>query len=54
MGSSDKLGVGDSVCLKDEVKKSGVGDSMCLADKVKKFSFYLCGKTLEGFEQGMS
>ena len=36
MGSSDKWGVGDSVCLQDEVKK---------------LSFYLCGKTLEGFKQ---
>ena len=36
MGSSDKWGVGDSVCL---------------ANKVKKLSFYLCGKTLEGFKQ---
>lgn len=51
MGSSDKWGVGDSVCLKDEVKKLGVGDSVCLANKVKKLSFYLCGKTLEGFKQ---
>ena len=37
--------------LVDRVKKSGVGESMCLVGKVKKFGFYLCGKTLEGFEQ---
>lgn len=37
--------------LVDRVKKSGVGESMCLVGKVKKLGFYLCGKTLEGFEQ---
>lgn len=51
MGSSDKSGLGDSVCLVDKVKKSGVGESTCLVDQVKKLGSYLCGKTLEGFEQ---
>ena len=36
MGSSDKSGLGDSVCLVDKVKKSGVGESTCLVDQVKK------------------